>query len=93
MVDRIMPDARQGSRLYLLAPIVRGRKGEYRKEFAELQRQGFQRVKVDGELYEIDEVPKLNKKLKHDIEVVVDRLVLAPKGGWNSAWPTASRPR
>ncbi|MEM9441551.1 MAG: excinuclease ABC subunit UvrA, partial [Pseudomonadota bacterium] len=65
-----------GSRLYLLAPIVRGRKGEYRKEFAELQRQGFQRVKVDGELYEIDDVPKLNKKLKHDIAVVVDRLVL-----------------
>ena len=76
MVDRIgaMP---VDSRLYLLAPIVRGRKGEYRKEFAELQRQGFQRVKVDGELYEIDEVPKLNKKLKHDIEVVVDRLVLS----------------
>ena len=76
MVDRIceMP---VDSRLYLLAPIVRGRKGEYRKEFAELQRQGFQRVKVDGELYEIDETPKLNKKLKHDIEVVVDRLVLS----------------
>ena len=75
MVDRIMA-METGSRLYLLSPIVRGRKGEYRKEFAELQRQGFQRVKVDGELYEIDEVPKLNKKLKHDIEVVVDRLVL-----------------
>ena len=76
MVDRIATMT-EGTRLYLLAPIVRGRKGEYRKEFAELQRQGFQRVKVDGELYEIDEVPKLNKKLKHDIEVVVDRLVLA----------------
>ncbi|MGI9433825.1 MAG: excinuclease ABC subunit UvrA [Geminicoccaceae bacterium] len=76
MVDRIAA-LETGARLYLLAPIVRGRKGEYRKEFAELQRQGFQRVKVDGELYEIDEVPKLNKKLKHDIEVVVDRLVLA----------------
>ncbi len=75
MVDRITA-LKSGTRLYLLAPIVRGRKGEYRKEFAELQRQGFQRVKVDGELYEIDEVPKLNKKLKHDIEVVVDRLVL-----------------
>ena len=76
MVDRVgaMPI---GQRLYLLAPIVRGRKGEYRKELAELQRQGFQRVKVDGELHEIDEVPKLNKKLKHDIEVVVDRLVLS----------------
>jgi len=76
MVDRIC-EIPVDSRLYLLAPIVRGRKGEYRKEFAELQRQGFQRVKVDGELYEIDEVPKLNKKLKHDIEVVVDRLVLS----------------
>ena len=76
MVDRIAA-MEEGARLYLLAPIVRGRKGEYRKEFAELQRQGFQRVKVDGELYEIDEIPKLNKKLKHDIEVVVDRLVLA----------------
>ncbi|MGI9492441.1 MAG: excinuclease ABC subunit UvrA, partial [Geminicoccaceae bacterium] len=76
MVDRIC-EMEPGARLYLLAPIVRGRKGEYRKEFAELQRQGYQRVKVDGELYEIDEVPKLNKKLKHDIEVVVDRLVLS----------------
>jgi len=76
MVDRIMA-METGSRLYLLAPIVRGRKGEYRKEFAELQRQGFQRVKVDGELYEIEDVPKLNKKLKHDIEVVVDRVVLS----------------
>ncbi len=77
MVDKIMalPD---GARLYLLAPIVRGRKGEYRKELAEFQRQGFQRVKVDGKLYELDEVPKLNKKIKHDIELVVDRLVLAP---------------
>ena len=75
MVDHIC-EMEPGARLYLLAPIVRGRKGEYRKEFAELQRQGYQRVKVDGELYEIDEVPKLNKKLRHDIEVVVDRLVL-----------------
>ena len=77
MVDRIlaMPE---GTRLYLLAPIVRGRKGEYRKEFAELLRQGFQRVKVDGELYELDEVPALDKKLKHEIEVVVDRVVTAP---------------
>ncbi|MFW5680538.1 MAG: excinuclease ABC subunit UvrA, partial [Pseudomonadota bacterium] len=75
MVDRIMAEG-EGARLYLLAPIVRGRKGEYRKELADLQRRGFQRVKVDGELYEIDEVPALNKKLKHDIDVVVDRLVL-----------------
>jgi excinuclease ABC subunit A len=77
MVDKIMA-LPEGARLYLLAPIVRGRKGEYRKELAEFQRQGFQRVRVDGRLYELDEVPKLNKKQKHDIELVVDRLVLAP---------------
>jgi excinuclease ABC subunit A len=75
MVDRIMALG-EGTRLYLLAPVVRGRKGEYRKEFAELQKRGFQRVKVDGEFYLIEDVPALNKKLKHDIEVVVDRLVL-----------------
>ncbi|TVQ31538.1 MAG: excinuclease ABC subunit UvrA, partial [Geminicoccaceae bacterium] len=78
MVDRILEEG-DGARLYLLAPIVRGRKGEYRKELADLQRRGFQRVKVDGELYEIDEVPALNKKLKHDIDVVVDRLVIDPE--------------
>ncbi len=75
MVDRIM-EMGEGTRLYLLAPIVRGRKGEYRKELRELQAKGFQRVKVDGELHEIDEVPALNKKVKHDIEVVVDRVVV-----------------
>jgi excinuclease ABC subunit A len=77
MVDRIlaMPE---GARLYLLAPIIRGRKGEYRKELMDLQKRGFQRVKIDGELYEIDESPKLDKKRKHDIEVVVDRLVVRP---------------
>jgi excinuclease ABC subunit A len=63
-------------RLYILAPIIRGRKGEYAKLFKDLQAKGFQRVKVDGEIYEIDDVPKLDKKLKHDIEVVVDRLVV-----------------
>ena len=75
MVDRVvaMPE---GTRLYLLAPIVRGRKGEYRKELQELQKKGFQRVKVDGTLHEIADVPNLNKKLKHDIEVVVDRIVV-----------------
>ncbi|WP_439514501.1 excinuclease ABC subunit UvrA [Oceanibaculum nanhaiense] len=75
MVDRIvaMPE---GARLYLLAPIVRGRKGEYRKELQELQKRGFTRVKIDGELYEIDEAPALDKKRKHDIEVVIDRLVV-----------------
>ncbi|MEK9945070.1 MAG: excinuclease ABC subunit UvrA [Alphaproteobacteria bacterium] len=80
MCDRIaaMPE---GTRLFLLAPIVRGRKGEYRKEFADLMKRGFTRVKVDGEVYEIDEVPALNKKLKHDIEVVVDRVVVNPDLG------------
>ena len=77
MVDKIM-ELEKGSRLYLLAPIVRGRKGEYRKEFMELLKAGFQRVKVDGEFYEIEDVPDLNKKIKHDIEVVVDRLVVRP---------------
>ena len=77
MVDRTlaMPE---GIRLYLLAPIIRGRKGEYRKELMDLQKRGFQRVKIDGELYEIDETPALDKKRKHDIEVVVDRLVVRP---------------
>ncbi|NVJ90732.1 MAG: excinuclease ABC subunit UvrA, partial [Methylocystaceae bacterium] len=75
MVDLIM-EMEEGTRLYILAPIVRGRKGEYRKEFLDLQKKGFQRVKVDGELYDVDAVPDLNKKIKHNIEVVVDRLVL-----------------
>ena len=77
MVDRIEQMA-EGTRLYLLAPYVRGRKGEYRKDLQDLQKKGFQRVKVDGTLYEIDEVPTLDKKKKHDIEVVVDRLVIKP---------------
>ena len=77
MVDKVM-ELKEGSRLYNLAPKVRGRKGEYRKEFMELLKAGFQRVKVDGEFYEIEDVPDLNKKVKHDIEVVVDRLVVRP---------------
>jgi excinuclease ABC subunit A len=80
MVDRIMAMP-QGARLLLLAPVVRGRKGEYRKELLELQKRGFQRVKIDGTLYDIEEAPALNKKLKHDIEVVVDRLVIGPELG------------
>ncbi|MEQ8435098.1 MAG: excinuclease ABC subunit A, partial [Oceanicaulis sp.] len=75
MVDRLTA-LEDGARLYLLAPIVRGRKGEYRKEFADLQKQGFQRVKVNGAFYEIDEAPELDKKYKHDIDVVVDRVVI-----------------
>ena len=75
MVDRVM-SLPEGTRLYLLAPVVRGRKGEYRKELAEWQKAGFTRVRIDGELYEIDEAPALDKKFKHDVEVVVDRLVV-----------------
>ena len=75
MVDKAM-EMQAGTRLYLLAPIVRARKGEYRKELAELQKRGFQRVKIDGEMYEIDAAPKLDKKRKHDIAVVVDRVVI-----------------
>jgi len=75
MADRILA-LPEGTRLYLLAPMVRGRKGEYRKEFAELQKKGFQRVKVDGKYYEIANVPALDKKIKHDIEVVVDRIAV-----------------
>ncbi|MCB9956723.1 MAG: excinuclease ABC subunit UvrA [Caulobacterales bacterium] len=75
MVDRLMTEP-EGARFYLLAPMVRARKGEYRKEFAELQKKGFQRVKVDGTYYEIADVPSLNKKVKHDIDVVVDRLII-----------------
>ncbi|CAN5256598.1 hypothetical protein BH10PSE14_BH10PSE14_10430 [soil metagenome] len=77
MVDRVMA-LPEGTRLYLLAPVVRGRKGEYRKELAEWQKAGFTRVRIDGELHEIDEAPALDKKYKHDIEVVVDRLVVGP---------------
>ncbi len=75
MVDRVMT-MEEGTRGYLLAPIVRDRKGEYRKEFLELRKQGFQRVKVDGEFYELDTPPTLDKKFRHDIDVVVDRLVV-----------------
>jgi excinuclease ABC subunit A len=75
MVDRIMA-MEEGTRGYLLAPIVRDRKGEYRKEMLDLRKQGFQRVKVDGEFYELDEPPTLDKKFRHDIDVVVDRIVV-----------------
>jgi excinuclease ABC subunit A len=75
MADRILA-LDEGTRLFLLAPIVRGRKGEYRKELLELQKKGFQRVKVDGKFYEIGETPALDKKIKHDIEVVVDRIAV-----------------
>ncbi|WP_454759016.1 excinuclease ABC subunit UvrA [Caulobacter segnis] len=77
MVDKItaLPE---GTRLYLLAPVVRDRKGEYRKEIAEWQKAGFQRLKIDGEYYPIEDAPALDKKFKHDIDVVVDRVVTKP---------------
>jgi excinuclease ABC subunit A len=75
MVDRVMA-LPEGTRLYLLAPVVRGRKGEYRKELLEWQKAGYTRVRIDGELYEIQDAPALDKKLKHDVEVVVDRLAV-----------------
>jgi len=80
MVDRVlaMPE---GTRLYLLAPVVRGRKGEYRKEFADYLKKGFQRIKVDGTFHELAEAPTLDKKFPHDIDVVVDRIVVRPDIG------------
>ncbi len=77
MVDRVMA-LPEGTRLFLLAPVVRGRKGEYRKELAEWQRSGFTRVRIDGEMVAIEDAPALDKKYKHDIEVVVDRIAVKP---------------
>ncbi len=75
MVDRVLA-LPEGTRLYILAPVVRGRKGEYRKELADFLKRGFQRVKIDGRFHEIAEAPALDKKFKHDIDVVVDRIVV-----------------
>ncbi len=75
MVDQVMA-LPEGTRAYLLAPVVRGRKGEYRKELAEWQKAGFTRIRIDGELYAIEDAPALDKKFKHDIEVVVDRIAV-----------------
>ena len=80
MVDRVLA-LPEGTRLYLLAPVVRGRKGEYRKELAEYLKKGFQRVKIDGTFHELAEVPTLDKKFPHDIDVVVDRIVVRPDIG------------
>ena len=79
MVDKVLA-LPEGTRLNLLAPVVRDRKGEYRKEMADWQRQGFQRVKIDGEMYLIEDAPTLDKKFKHDIDVVVDRIVVKKEG-------------
>ena len=80
MVDRVLA-LPEGTRLYLLAPVVRGRKGEYRKELAEYLKKGFQRVKIDGTFHELAEAPTLDKKFPHDIDVVVDRIVVRPDIG------------
>src|ERR1700720_4891343 len=77
MVDRVIA-LPERTRLYLIAPVIRGRKGEYRKEIAEFMKRGFQRLKIDGQFYEIADAPQLDKKLKHDIDVVVDRLAVPP---------------
>jgi len=75
IVDKIKNLPKKNT-IYLLAPIVRGRKGEYKKEVASYKRRGFQRIKVDGEYYDIDKFPELNKKIKHDISIVVDRIII-----------------
>ena len=75
MVDQVHK-IKEGTKAYLLSPIIRGRKGEYRKEFSNLLKKGFQRVKIDGEFHELDNVPSLEKNIKHDIDVVVDRIVI-----------------
>lgn len=75
MIDQILAIPEK-TRVVILAPIVRGRKGEYRKELQDLRKKGFQRVKIDGVTYDLDDIPELNKKIKHDIEVVIDRLVI-----------------
>ena len=80
MVDRVLA-LPEGTRLYLLAPVVRGRKGEYRKELAEYLKKGFQRVKIDGAFHELADAPGLDKKFPHDIDVVVDRIVVRPDIG------------
>ena len=80
MVDRVLA-LPEGTRLYLLAPVVRGRKGEYKKELAEYLKKGFQRVKIDGTFHELAEAPALDKKFPHDIDVVVDRIVVRPDIG------------
>ena len=75
MVDKVM-ELPEGTRFYLLSPIVRGKKGEYKKELQELRKKGFQRAKIDGSIYELDDLPTLDKNKKHEIEIVVDRIVV-----------------
>ena len=79
MVDKILA-LDTGTKILLAAPIARGRKGEFKKELDGLLKQGFSRVKIDGEVYDLEEVPALEKNIKHDIEVVVDRLIIKKEG-------------
>src|ERR1700726_4496285 len=92
MVDRVLA-LPEGTRLYLLAPVVRGRKGEYRKELAEYMKRGFQRVKIDSKFHELAEAPTLDKKFKHDLDVVVDRLVVRPDLGTRLADSLETAPK
>ena len=80
MVDKILELPKKNT-IYLYAPIVRGRKGEYKKDILNYKKRGFRKAKVDGKLYEINEIPELNKKIKHDISILVDRIVLNSKIG------------
>ena len=75
IVDRIK-ELPKKSTIYLYAPVVRGRKGEYKKEILNYKKRGFRKIKIDETLYEIDKIPELNKKVKHDISILVDRIVL-----------------
>ena len=75
IADKILQND-NGTKLILLAPIARGKKGEFKKEFENLQKQGYQRININGQMYQIDEIPSLNKNIKHDIEVVIDRIVI-----------------
>lgn len=77
MVDRLL-DLPEGTKLLLMAPLIRGRKGEYKKEINELKKKGFQRLKINGQFYEMDEIPSLDKNLKHTISVIVDRVIIRP---------------
>ena len=80
MVDKIK-QLPKSSTIYLLAPIVRGRKGEYKKEILNLKKRGFQKIKVDGKYFDIDDFPNLNKKVKHDISIIIDRIVITSQIG------------
>ena len=74
MVDKIL-DLPKPSKVELFSPIVRGRKGEYRKEILNFKKQGFEKIRIDGKIYDIDNAPNLNKKIKHNIELLIDKFI------------------